>query len=112
MKWLLAGLLSVSVLIHYRLWLSEDGVREVVQLKQEVAKQVSENERLTERNAQLAAEVRDLKQGFAALEERARSDLGMIARDETYYQVTAEPAAGTQVPAANEPTGATRTAAR
>ncbi len=49
--------------------------------------QQSENTRLLERNRQLGAEVRDLKQGYAALEERARSDLGMVAGNETFYQV-------------------------
>jgi len=50
-----------------------------------------ENEQLTDRNRQLAAEVRDLKTGMDALEERARSDLGMIARNETFYQVVPHP---------------------
>ena len=52
-----------------------------------MAAQRADNEQLSERNKQLAAEVRDLKSGFTALEERARSDLGMIANNETFYQV-------------------------
>jgi cell division protein FtsB len=52
-----------------------------------VTQQRTQNTVLVERNRQLAAEVRDLKTGMAALEERARSELGMIARNETYYQV-------------------------
>ncbi len=55
--------------------------------KQAVEKQKEENAELANRNAQLAAEVRDLKKGVTALEERARSDLGMIASNETFYQV-------------------------
>ena len=87
MKWLAVSLLAALLLLQYRLWLSDDGVREVLRLRSAVAEQQSENTRLLERNRQLAAEVRDLKQGYAALEERARSDLGMIAGNETFYQV-------------------------
>jgi cell division protein FtsB len=87
MRWLTAALLVVVLLLQYRLWLSADGVREVGRLEAAVAKQEAQNEQLAERNKQLAAEVRDLKSGFIALEERARSDLGMIARNETFYQV-------------------------
>ena len=111
MKWLVMALLAITLAIQYRLWVSSDGVREVAQLREAVAVQRAENEKLQQRNAQLAAEVRDLKQGFSALEERARSDLGMISRNETYYQVVPkprEPAAATTAPV--EPV--TRTAAR
>src|ERR1043166_6926497 len=87
MKWLAAALIIVLLLLQHRLWLSDDGVRELTRLKAEVAAQRAQNEQLIERNKQLAAEVRDLKSGFTALEERARSDLGMIARNETFYQV-------------------------
>jgi len=104
MKWLAAALAVAVILLQYRVWLSADGIREVARLKQAVAAQRAENEQLADRNRQLAAEVRDLKTGMDALEERARSDLGMVARNETFYQV---------VPArpgdANRP--ATRTAA-
>ena len=87
MKWLASALLIVVVLLQYRIWLSDDGVRDVHRLETAVATQRTENDRLTERNRQLAAEVRDLKSGMGALEERARSDLGMIAGNETFYQV-------------------------
>jgi cell division protein FtsB len=87
MKWLAAALAVAVILLQYRVWFSEDGVREVARLRQAVAAQGAENEQLAERNRQLAAEVRDLKTGMDALEERARSDLGMIARNETFYQV-------------------------
>jgi len=94
MKWLAAALAAAIVLLQYRVWFSEDGVRQVTRLRQAVAAQGAENEQLAERNRQLAAEVRDLKTGLDALEERARSDLGMIARNETFYQVV--PAAPAQ----------------
>ena len=99
MKWLAAALAVAVILLQYRVWFSEDGVREVARLKHAVAAQKSENQELGERNKQLAAEVRDLKTGMDALEERARSDLGMIARNETFYQVVSpQPGEATQAP--------------
>ncbi|HEU4623923.1 MAG TPA: cell division protein FtsB [Steroidobacteraceae bacterium] len=87
MKWFALSLAVVVLLLQYRLWMSPNGVRELGRLEQAVAAQRAENEQLASRNAQLAAEVRDLKKGVTALEERARSDLGMIAANETFYQV-------------------------
>lgn len=105
MKWLAAALALVLLLLQYRLWLSEDGVRELRQLREAVEAQKAENERLEERNRQLAAEVKDLKKGLDALEERARSDLGMIASNETFYQIVPPRTAAEDAPH-------TRTAAR
>ena len=87
MKWLAGALLSVVLLLQYRLWLSGDGVRELSRLGEAVERQKAENTELEERNEQLVAEVADLKAGMAAIEERARSELGMIGRNETFYQV-------------------------
>jgi cell division protein FtsB len=87
MRWFALSLAVVVLLLQYRLWMSPDGVRELGRLEKDVAAQRTENELLANRNAQLAAEVRDLKKGVTALEERARSDLGMIAGNETFYQV-------------------------
>ncbi len=105
MKWLAAALTVVVLLLQYRIWVSDNGVRQVDRLRQAVAAQQAEDAQLADRNRQLAAEVRDLKTGMGALEERARSDLGMIGRNETFYQV---------VPARPAPASAppTRTAAR
>jgi cell division protein FtsB len=102
MKWLAAALALVLILLQYRIWVSDNGVHQVEHLRQAVAAQQAEDTQLAERNRQLAAEVRDLKTGMDALEERARSDLGMIARNETFYQVV--PARPSDAP--------TRTAAR
>ena len=77
---LLAGL-------QYTLWLGNGGHQEVAALRQQVATQQVENLRLQERNNALAAEVQDLKSGEAAIEERARSELGMIKRDEVFFQI-------------------------
>ncbi len=87
MKWLGGALIVVVLLLQYRLWLSGDGVREVSRLSDAVERQESENFELESRNKQLIAEVADLKAGMAAIEERARSELGMIGRNETFFQV-------------------------
>jgi cell division protein FtsB len=87
MKIFAACLLAALVLLQYRLWVSDEGMREVRQLSAAVAAQKSDNASLVERNGQLKAEVADLKGGLTALEERARHDLGMVGAGETFYQV-------------------------
>ncbi len=87
MKWLAVALAAVTLLLQQRLWLSADGVREVLRLQEAVTAQRQHNEALRARNLQLAAEVADLKKGMTALEERARSELGMIAPNESFFQV-------------------------
>jgi len=72
-------------LLQLRLWFSEDGVRGVAQLRSQLVEQRAENRGLAQRNQRLEAEVADLRQGFSALEERARSDLGLIGSNETFY---------------------------
>lgn len=81
------------VLLQYRVWMSEHGVREVSRLSSQVEAQAAANLEQRERNRQLAAEVTDLKVGLTALEERARSDLGMVGNNETFYQVVTSGAA-------------------
>nr|WP_281419257.1 cell division protein FtsB [Marinobacterium ramblicola] len=73
--------------LQYRLWFGEANLRQVWGLKEQIKQQQLENESLTERNQRLEAEVRDLKQGMAALEERARSDMGMVQEGETFFQL-------------------------
>jgi len=90
MKVLLCCLLGALVLLQYRLWVSDVGMREVWALQHSVEAQRAENAALSERNAQQKAEVDDLKKGLTALEERAR-DLGMISANETFYQVVETP---------------------
>ena len=67
--------------------MGEGGVPEVLHLEQEVERQKLNKKQLEERNASLAAEVTDLKQGLDAIEERARSELGMVRKDEQFYQI-------------------------
>jgi cell division protein FtsB len=92
-KLLAAALAVVLILLQYRIWISNDGLRGVARLERAVAAQQKENARLTERNSRLAAQVQDLKSGTAAIEELARSDLGMIGANETFYQVVEPPPA-------------------
>ncbi len=80
-------LLSMILALQYRLWMADDGMREVWRMRKEVAVQTEENSKLKERNRNLAAEVLDLKKGKAAVEERARADLGMVGANETFFQV-------------------------
>jgi cell division protein FtsB len=95
MRWLppqfgrlvLVALVALLAFLQYRLWLGEGGRRSVAALRQQVEQQARENEGLKLRNAALAAEVEDLKSGEAAVEERARSELGMIKPGETFYRV-------------------------
>jgi cell division protein FtsB len=111
MKWFIAILAALVLFLQYRIWLAPEGAREVLQLRGDVATRTEQNQLLVQRNQQLAAEVRDLKQGFGALEERARSELGLVAGNETYYQVVppAQQAAPATAPAGDT---ALRTAAR
>ncbi|MBI3545822.1 MAG: cell division protein FtsB [Gammaproteobacteria bacterium] len=80
-------LLGLLLLLQYPLWFGGGGVISVWRLNREIAAQQQENARLRERNLALEAEVNDLKQGLAAIEGRARSELGMVKKGETFYQV-------------------------
>jgi cell division protein FtsB len=92
---IVAGLLFAALLVlQYRIWASPSGMREVWRLERAIDAQVEENERLAERNRTLAAEVRDLKEGKKAIEERARTDLGMVKVNETFFQVVPPSHAG------------------
>lgn len=87
LRWVVALLALASVLMQVELWFSEDSYRKTRQLREAVAAQRAENERLRDRNAALNAEVLNLKNGLEAAEERARTDLGLIGENETFYQV-------------------------
>ena len=91
----LAALLLLILLLalEVKLWTGEWSMREVWRLRDRVAEQKQENQKLKQRNEALSAEVQDLKNGDEAIEERARSELGLIKPDETFYQVV-EPAKG------------------
>jgi cell division protein FtsB len=93
--WLLA-LLALAMLLlglQAKLWWGDGGWNQAQALRAKVAQQKAENERLQQRNDALAAEVEDLKSGEVAVEERARSELGMVKPGETFYRVV-EPRTG------------------
>jgi len=94
-------LLAAFLALQYRLWLSPNGMRDLWRTERAIEAQSGENERLAERNRTLAAEVRDLKEGRAAIEERARTDLGMVGGNETFFQVV-PPATTAEAPPAVE----------
>ncbi|HEX5340819.1 MAG TPA: cell division protein FtsB [Gammaproteobacteria bacterium] len=80
-------LLLLFVLFQYQLWFGTGNLHAAWTLQQQVDAQKQENAGLVKRNQALAAEVKDLKQGQAAVEERARTDLGMMKKGETFYQI-------------------------
>jgi len=90
MKILGAVLVALIVLIQYPLWLGKGSWLRAWQVEDSLAKQKAKNSQLETRNAGLAAEVRDLKQGTEAIEERARYELGMTRPDEVFFQVVPE----------------------
>lgn len=83
-----AGILGLAlVLLQYRMWASDQGMREVSRLQAAIEAQRAANHDQLERNRRLAAEVNNLKVGLSAIEERARSELGMVGQTETFYHV-------------------------
>ena len=78
------------LILQYDLWIGEGSLRTVWHLQQEITEQKKENKKISQRNESLFAEVKDLKKGNAAIEERARNELGMIKKGETYIQVVTE----------------------
>ena len=107
MRWLPVSLAAMLILIQYPLWLGKGGWLRVWELDRQLAVQRQANHHLDQRNWALEGEVRDLKQGMLAIEERARYELGMVRPDELFVQIN--PVAGTTPakpqllqPAANE----------
>ena len=85
-----ALLLALFFILQYDLWVGDGSLATVWRLQESIEQQNKENKILVERNKTLEAEVVDLKQGKDAIEERARSDLGMIKKGETYIQIVDE----------------------
>jgi cell division protein FtsB len=73
--------------LQYPLWLGKGSWLRVWDLSRQISEQKDKNAVLKARNDTLDAEVRDLKQGYAAIEERARNELGMVKQDEVFYQI-------------------------
>ena len=87
MRWLSVVLVAVLMLLQYPLWLGKGGWLRVWDVDRQLQEQKEGNKKLEIRNAGLDAEVRDLKQGYDAIEERARFELGMIKQDEVFVQI-------------------------
>ncbi len=88
MKWIALVLIILFFALQAKLWVGDGSLAEVNQLSKAVEAQSQENHLIKERNDSMAAEVKDLKQGLGAVEERARSELGMIKnKNETFYQI-------------------------
>ncbi len=84
-------LFVVLILLQFKLWLGEGGYTEVTRLETRVEAQRQKNNELLQRNAELQAEVEDLRDRLDAVEERARNELGLIKPDEKFYQVVPPP---------------------
>lgn len=93
MRWLRPLLIALIVLLQYPLWFGEGGWLKLWGLGDEVARQQELNGKLRVRNETLSAEVRDLKEARDAIEERARSELGMVRPDEVFVRVVPDQAA-------------------
>ena len=87
MRWLALAFVALIAALQYPMWLGKGGWLQVRNLDRQVATQQESNARLKARNDALDAEVRDLKTGYEAIEERARADLGMVKQDEVFFQV-------------------------
>ena len=87
MRWLSVALIALILLLQYPLWLGKGGWLRVWDVDRRLQQQKDGNKKLEDRNAGLDAEVRDLKQGYDAIEELARFELGMIKQDEVFVQI-------------------------
>jgi cell division protein FtsB len=87
MKYLPHSLIILIIAIQYPLWIGKGSWLRVWEVNKQLTEQKDKNTKLAERNAGLDADVRDLKEGLVAVEERARVELGMIKANETFYQV-------------------------
>jgi cell division protein FtsB len=95
MKILIAVLLLLLIGLQYKLWFGDGSLSEVVQLSRELETQKAKLQLLEERNRILEAQVLDLQNGLDAFEEKARNDLGMIKREETFIQLIPQPGTST-----------------
>lgn len=87
MKPIIIGLGIILLILQYKLWFDEGGIDRYWHLKGSISEQTAQNDDLKQRNEMLKAEIKDLKQGQEAIEERARTGLGMVKKGETFYQV-------------------------
>ena len=87
MRLVTLALVALLVLVHAELWFGKGGVPRMLELRSKLTAQQAVNDTARQRNQQLAAEVNDLKEGLEMVEEKARSELGMIKPDEIFVQI-------------------------
>jgi len=90
MKWLIGTLLILLVVLQYRLWIGEGSLAHAHRLEGNINVQQADNDRMRERNRILDVEVEELKTGLDTIEERARNDIGLIKKDETFFMILNE----------------------
>jgi cell division protein FtsB len=81
------GLFALLIVLQYHLWFGEGSYQQYREQQQRVTQQLKENQRIEEKNQTLVIEIADLKEGFSAIEERARKELGMVKEGEVYYHI-------------------------
>ena len=108
MRWLALAFGVLIVALQYPMWLGKGGWLQVREYDRQLTSQREANARLKVRNDALDADVRDLKTGFEAIEERARAELGMIRQDEVFFQIQTGGAGVKPAPAARSAPAATR----
>lgn len=94
MRWLLAVLTALLLVLQYRLWIAEGSLAEKHRLERQVVEQTAINAELRERNAVLEREVLELQSGNRGVEQRAREQLGLIREGEVFYQFAGEDGSG------------------
>ncbi|MDN4503844.1 cell division protein FtsB [Alteromonadaceae bacterium BrNp21-10] len=87
MKWVTTILIILLGALQYRLWFGKHSIVDYRQVKQQVDQQILQNANMRQRNSLLKADIHDLKMGMEAIEERARNELGLIKRGETFYRI-------------------------
>ncbi len=87
MKTIFGALLILLLLLQYEFWFSDGGVKTVWKMQKNISMQTQKNDQLDKRNQILIAEIKDLQSGNAAIEARARNDLGMVKKGEVFYQI-------------------------
>jgi cell division protein FtsB len=103
LRWLALAFIALIVALQYPMWLGKGGWLQVREFDRALAAQKEANARLKLRNDALDADVRDLKAGYEAIEERARSELGMVKQDEVFFQLRQRPEPARDEPPATAP---------
>ena len=88
MKFIALLLVLLLVMMQVNIWLTKDGYSRVAEIKELIQDQQKENNAMVSRNSQLKEEIKDLKDGYSAIEEKAREDIGMIKEGEEFYLFT------------------------